>query len=139
MAISDMYDWLSIVNPATSTTLTLQPSSVTEEYNRNQQIRYGDDGSEERVTFGSADVTIMVTLNFSDLTEAEAGTFSNLYNNPDIGNGIVGTFAWINNAESDPNTYTVRFAEHLKRSIKPPFRFDLSAVKLKVLGKPTPA
>jgi len=138
MAISEMYNWLSVVSPGTSTTLDIRVSEVVEDSVKKQAVFIGDDGSEEYADYGTVDISAFyVTLKFVDLTEAEAGTIMDFYQDQNKGNGIIGTFQWTNNAEAGQYIYTVRFAEHLKRATSPPFRFDLSSIKLKVLGKPS--
>lgn len=137
MAISTMANWLNVVAPDTTTVMSIGAAIVLEESNKTQQIRFGDDGSEERVSFTTAEKTVFyITLSFQNLSESDAGTIMDFYQDEQKGNGIIGTFVWQNNAETALTSYTVRFAEHLKRSTKGPLLFDLSNVRLKVLGLP---
>jgi len=134
MAAKEMYDYLvaagmDVTADYTATTLTLQPSRVIEEEaEKNVENLEYDDGSEDSVVYSSKPV-FFVTLQFDAISEEDAGTLFDFYNDTSKGNATARSFQW---THYDTHTYVVRFAEKIKRGFG---RFAHSvSVRLKVLG-----
>ncbi|MFB5622444.1 MAG: hypothetical protein ACE5RH_00445 [Nitrosarchaeum sp.] len=137
MANKEMYDYLSSYTvDFSSSALNLSPQEViTEEGSKNQEIKYADDGSEERISF-SNDSIFYATLRWNNERSTDIGTVLDYYHSTGKGNGAARTFKW--NNISDGHTYVVRFDGNINRTIRPaPYSFGLQAlpsVRLRVLG-----
>lgn len=128
-----MKDYLDQVTPDyIGETLTVSPQGVMVHAPlKEQEVHEGDDGSEERISFGD-DWTFAVSINMELLTETENSTLMDLYLNDAKADGILWTFPWYN--PHDGNTYTARFDSILPWSVNAPKIYGISEVKLKVLG-----
>lgn len=119
----------------TTTTLNLAPHSVmTEASEKNQEIHYADDGSEQRISHSDSNI-FWVTLQWNNITEDEVGTIADFYYDSSKGNGIVRTFKWAH--PTDSNTYIVRFDASVSRQIRTAGLYDISSIKLRVIDKVT--
>ncbi len=139
MALAEMWDYLSatpVTADYTATDLDIAPSNVqTETSRKNQVAHYGDDGSEEVVSY-SDDSIFYVNLSWEQMSEADAGTIFDFFNAPGKGNGIAQSFYWNNYGESsDRHIYTVKFASELPRNIRTAMQYGIGSIKLKVLGR----
>lgn len=133
MAAKEMYDYLTNVSADyTSANLDVTPQKVlVEEGSKRVKINIGDDGSEERIALSSSTV-FFVTLQWDVLSEADAGTIVDFYNDSAKANGNARSFQW--DHPTDGHTYVVRFDGPLSRSISVPTIHGIKQVKLKVLG-----
>lgn len=137
MANIEMYDYLSSYTvDFTSSALNLSPQeSIIEDGNKRQFSRYGDDGSEEIISY-SNDSIFYITMKWNNERSSDIGTVMDYYHSTSKGNGSARTFKWYNQA--DGHTYVVRFSGGLTRMIVPgPYNFGIQAlptVKLRILG-----
>lgn len=137
MASKEMYDYLSsyTVN-FTSSAINLSPhEQIIEEGSKRQFVRYGDDLSEERISYSNNSI-FYVTLQWINSRSSDIGTILDYYHSTAKGNGMARTFKW--NNISDGHTYVVRFDGALNRKIVPaPYSgglHSLSSVRFKILG-----
>jgi len=134
---SEMYDYLSTISPDYAYTLDMQPHNVlVEDGAKNVKIRQFDDESETRVIRSTTSV-FFVTLHFTVLSEADAGTLFDLYHDSAKACGMGKSFRWVNYGEpvASRHTYVVRFASPLPRQINPSGQYRMVDIKLKVLGR----
>jgi len=135
IAAIEMYDYVATVSADNNQTLSVSPRKVlTEEGSKNQVIHVMDDNSEERIDFGTADISIFhVMLQWTDITASDAGTLMLFWHGAAYGNGCAESFKWTH--PTDGHTYVVRFDCDLPRSIRIPEIHGVTNVKLKVLGR----
>ena len=135
IAAIEMYDYLATVSEDNNQTLNVDPRRIlVETGSKNQVMHIMDDNAEERIDFGTADISIFhVTLQWTYLTAADAGTLMLFWHNAAYGNGCAETFKWTH--PTDGHTYVIRFDCDLPRSIRPPEHHAVSEVKIKVLGR----
>lgn len=132
MAASEMYDFLSTVTADYAQTLNITPQgTVTEESQKNQIIHIGVDGSEERISFNTAPI-YFITIEWRVLSESDAGTIFDWYNDAAKANGMQRSFQY---AYGDGHTYVVRFDSKLTRSGRNLASYGIPGVRLKVLGR----
>ncbi len=92
MAAREPYDYLSTITPDVDITLSIKPQgSIIEEGTKNQKIFLGDDGSEKRISL-DYDSIFYVVLPWNVLSEANAGTFLDLWHETSKANCIANTF-----------------------------------------------
>lgn len=126
--VSSYSDLAASAQPA----LTVAPQNVlVEDISRKGVVREFDDGSEGRIEL-STDPVFRVQLQWSNLSEADAGTIFDYYNNPDLGRGMLRTFYWQHPTEG--TLYTVRWEGSLARSLTFHGFFGFQQAVLKVLG-----
>jgi hypothetical protein len=117
-----------------TTALTIKAQGVvTEEIFKNQVIHLGDDNSEERITLSSGSL-VYVTWNLNMLSEEDAGTVFDHYNDPLKANGIGRTFKW---TAHDTKNYVARWDCKLTRSGNALSRWGFQNLRLRVLGVST--
>jgi len=135
MAEIEMYDYLATIAADNNQTLTVSPRKVIVETGyKNQVIHKMDDNSEERIDFGTANISEFdVTLPFTSLTASDAGTLMLFWHNSGYGNGCTKTFKWAH--PEDTHTYVIRFDCDLPRAIKYYGEHEIANVKIKVLGR----
>ena len=104
---------------------------LSEESAKSQAIHYGVDGSEERISFGTQSI-FYITYKYNQLSESDAGTVFDFYNDSAKGNGTQRSFKWSH--VGDTNVYVVRFDSKLTRSGNSVARYGYSDIRLKVLG-----
>jgi len=129
-----MYDYLSQVTADNNVTLAVTPNKViVEEGSKNQSIRMGDDGSEERVSFSDNSI-FYCTLIWTYKNESDAGTIMDFYHDAAKGNGNAESFKWTH--PTDGHSYVVRFDGPLDRHLTATnsVRFGFPRVRLRVLG-----
>lgn len=132
MSASEMYDFLTTITADYNSAIGVAPKgTVTEESHKNTVIHLGSDGSEERISFGSAPV-FFITIGWNVLSESDAGTIFDWYNDPAKANGMQRSFKY---AFGDGHTYVVRFDSTLTRSGRNLASYGISGVRLKVLGR----
>ena len=132
MAASEMYDFLSTITPDYNAAIGITPKgTVSEESQKNAVIHIGADGSEERISFGTTPV-FFITIGWNVLSEADAGTIFDWYNDAAKANGMQRSFKY---AYGDGHTYVVRFDSTLTRSGRKLSIYGISGVRLKVLGR----
>jgi hypothetical protein len=114
-----------------TTTLVINAQGeVTEEGYKNQVVHLADDNSEERVTLVTGSI-FYVTWNLNQLSESDAGTVFDHYNDPAKANGMGKTFKW---TAHDGTTYVARWDCKLSRSGNAVSRWGIKGLKLRVLG-----
>jgi hypothetical protein len=114
-----------------TTTLVINAQGeVTEEGYKNQVVHLADDNSEERVTLVAGSI-FYVTWNLNQLSESDAGTVFDHYNDPAKANGMGKTFKW---TAHDGTTYVARWDCKLSRSGNAVSRWGIKGLKLRVLG-----
>ena len=133
MAASELYDFLSTITPDYSTTtLTISAQGeVTEESDKSQAIHIGVDGSEERISFNTSPI-FYISWSYNILTESDAGTLFDLYNDSAKANGRQRSFKY---QHGDGHTYVVRFDCTLIRKGRSVRTYGLPGIRLKVLGR----
>ena len=137
MANKEMYDYLSpITVNFTSSALNVKPQDVIEETGvKNQLIRFGDDGSEERISFSNTPV-FYVTMRWNNERSSDIGTVMDYFYSTARGNGVSRSFKW--DHPIDGHRYVVRFDGDITRTIRPaPYAFGIHAlpsVRLRILG-----
>ena len=134
MSAKTMADYLSVVTPDyTTTTLSVKPHKVLSEVgNKNQEVHFADDGSEERISLDDSSI-FYVTLQWNTITSSDAGTILDFYHDSNKGNGIARTFYWEH--PKDGNTYVVRFDQEIGRNYFQPTYQEINSIRLRVLGK----
>lgn len=137
MANKEMYDYLSSATVNfTSSALQVSPQRQVKEIgNKNQIVRFGDDGSEERITYSSNPI-FYVTLMWANERSTDIGTIMDYYYSTSKGNGVSRSFKWYNHA--DQHTYVARFDGEFNRNISPaPYTYGIHAIpsiRLRILG-----
>ena len=134
MAAKELYDYLSAATADNNVTLSVTPTNViVEEGSKNQSIRMGDDGSEERVSLSDNSI-FYCTLQWTFKSESDAGTIMDFYHDAAKGNGNAESFKWAH--PTDGHTYVVRFDGPLDRHLTATnsVRFGFPRVRLRVLG-----
>jgi len=132
----EMYDYLSAVSPDYSYTLDIAPQSIiVEDGRKNVKIKEYDDATETRI-IKSNDTIFYVTLQFTYLSESDAGIIFDLYHNTSKGIGTKQSFIWNHYGEPSArrHLYVVRFNGPLSRTIRKTELYGYSEIKLKVLG-----
>jgi len=136
LASKELFDYLSAATVNfTSSALQLSPQEVIEEMvTKNQMVRYGDDGSEERISFSNSPIAY-VNLRWPTEMAANIGTIFDYWMSTGKGNGIARSFK-LN--YGDGHTYCARFADDVTRTMRPgPYALGIQGVpqmKLKILG-----
>jgi len=132
MAASEMYDFLSTITPDYNAAIGITPKgTVSDESQKSGVIHIGSDGSEERISFGTASI-FFITIGWNVLSESDAGTIFDWYNDAAKANGMQRSFKY---AFGDGHTYVVRFDSTLTRSGRNLSSYGISGVRLKVLGR----
>lgn len=138
MAASEIKDFISAatVAPDNNVTFDIRPhETMLEEGAAPIIINLGDDGSEERIDLGTpGDAIFYITLMYKNINESDAGTIMDMYYNSSKGDRGAKSIKWVNYGETLNTVYTVRFDSPLKRNIKRPLLYDISSIKLKILG-----
>lgn len=120
------------VTPDYNYTLVLKAQgTISEESSKSQAIHLGVDGSEERITYGTAP-TFYVTYRYNQLTESDSGLVFDLYNNPSYANACGRSFEWSH--VGDSHIYCVRFDCKLTRTGNSVSRYGYPDIRLKILG-----
>jgi len=139
MAAIEMYDYLAIVAADNNQTLDLKSQrTIVETGTKKQEIHEGDDGSEERIDFGTNNITnFKVSLQWVNISESNAGTLMLFWNDSSYGSGKAKSFKWINYGEpaGSRHTYVVRFDSDIKRDVEIGYHYGVTNIVLKVLGK----
>jgi hypothetical protein len=132
MSAVEMYDHLSDATPDYNATLPIAPQGVvSEDSSKSQVVHTGVDGSEERISFGSSPI-FFITIGWNILSEANAGTIFDWYNDSTKANGMQRSFKY---AYGDGHTYVVRFDVKLSRKGPSPSSYGIGGVRLRVLGR----
>lgn len=133
MAAKEIYDFVSIATPDYDAILSVRPQEIlVETAGKNQVVHIMDDGSEERISLSDTSI-FHIRLRWNYLTEADAGTIFDWWNDSTKANGIERTFKWSH--PTDGHTYVVRFDSDISRAIRPANVHGFAEVRLKVLGK----
>lgn len=115
-----------------ATTLSLLPQNVyTEEMDKTDVIRSGDDGSEERIEVGGSIPSFRVQLEWDTVPSSEEETILNFWTDPAKGRGRINTFLWQH--PWDGYTYIVRFDSKISRQRRRSLG-SIPSVTLRVLG-----
>lgn len=116
--------------------MSVTPQNVlTEGFDKNDVVRIGDDGSEERIEFGSSTPEIIVKLQWTYLSDADAGTLMEFWVDPMKGRGKIRTFVWQHPTEGGgTQQYVVRFASNIQRSLNAVGHFGIATISLKIIG-----
>lgn len=129
--IKDYFTGTVTADYATTVLSVAAQGTLSEESVKSQVIHYGVDGSEERISFGAQSI-FYVTYKYNQLSESDAGTVFDFYNDSAKANGMQRSFKWSH--AGDSNTYVVRFDSKLTRSGNSVSRYGYSDIRLKVLG-----
>ena len=133
----EMYDYLSVATADYDYTLDLPSQGIIYEKGaKNIRVKEFDDANEARATICNQTV-FYVTLQFTYLSESNAGIIFDLYHNTNKAIGMAKTWKWIHYGEPSArrHTYVVRFAAPLSRKIRPTEIYGYTEIKLKVLGR----
>jgi hypothetical protein len=133
MAAHEMYDYLETGQPDWDTAIiTIKAKgTVTEESSKAQVIHFGVDGSEERISYGSKSA-FYISWDYSQLSETDAGTIFDLYNDPLKANAKQRTFMY---THGDGHTYICRFDCNLTRKGRNMLALGFPSIRLKVLAR----
>jgi hypothetical protein len=135
MAAKEIYDYLSAVTPDYSTTvLEVSPQRIlVEEASWKQNIFETDDRSEQVITLGGP--FFDVTLEWPAISESDAGTIFDFFNDTNKGRGFARSFQWSH--PKDGHVYVVKFRSVLKRtySAEQPSSMKIDSVGLRVVGR----
>lgn len=132
MASAEIYDYVSTITPDYNYAIGILPQGeITEESAKSQAIHYGVDGSEERISFGTAS-TFYINIQWNQLTESNSGTIFDWYNDSAKANATQRSFKY---AWGDGHTYVVRFVSILPRSGNAMSRMGIKNIRLKILGR----
>ena len=132
MASSEVYDFVTEVVPDYNAAIGIEPQGeILEESAKSQVIHIGVDGSEERISFTTTSI-FYITIHWNVLSESNAGTIFNWYNDPVKANGIQRSFKY---TWGDGHTYVVRFDSKLPRRGQALSRYGFSDIRLKILGR----
>lgn len=132
MAASEIYDFVSAASPDYDVDIGIIPQgSISEESIKGQSVHYGLDGSEERISF-NVHSTFFITIQWNILSESDAGTIFDWYNAVGKADGMSRSFLY---TFGDGHTYVVKFASPLSRSGSTPSRYNISDVRLRIIGK----
>lgn len=132
MAAKEIYDYVSTISADYNFAIGILPQGVvTEESNKNQVVHLGVDGSEERISYGTASI-FYISIGWNVLSESDSGTIFDWYNDPNKANGMQRSFKYV---WGDGHTYVVRFDSPLPRSGQAMSRMGITGVRLKVLGR----
>ena len=141
MANKEMFDYfggVTIVPDYSATTFALDifPQGITlEESKKNVVVHLGDDGSEERISLSGSSPIFYVDISWEALTETEAGSIFDFYNDSSKADGMLNSFYWQHKGElTDTHTYVARFNSSLPRELKSGNLYGYSNVSLKILG-----
>lgn len=136
MAAKEMRDYLSnVVADYTSTELSVSPQQTLIEKGSlgNQIVHEADDNSEQVITL-SSDSEFIVTLQWTAISEADAGTIFDFFHDNSKAKGFARSFYWQH--PKDGHTYTVKFRSELERRYRTQLHNyqEIAQVKLKVIG-----
>ncbi len=136
MANFEPYDFLSTITADYNVDIALEAQgTITETSMKNQTIHLGDDGSEERVSHSSTSI-FYVDFNWNVLSESDAGTVFDFYNDPSKANGRARSFKWTHKDQSSTlHVYVVRFDCTLQRVGQHRSRYGIQGVRFKILGR----
>ena len=137
MANAEMYDYLSTITADYNSTLDI-PSRVemVDEGEKRIHIKRYDDESETRIVRSTTSL-FLVRVQFPNITEANAGTIFDWYHDAAKACGMKNSFKWINYGEpvASRHTYVVRFASTVPRGVVPTYRYSMTGILLRVLGR----
>lgn len=132
MAAAEPYDYLPTITADYDYTLTIKAQGkITEEGEKKQIIRTGDDFSEERISLSSTSVFYII-VPWKILSASESGTIVELYHNASKANGMVRSFRC---SIYDGHTYVVRFDCKVSRIGQAVSRMEISPIRLRILGR----
>lgn len=135
MSAKYMYNYFTGTMTADYTTALVIKAQgvVTEEGCKNQVIHIADDNTEERITLSTGHL-FYVSWNIAQLSESDAGTFFDHYNDPAKANGMGRTFKW---TAHDGYNYVARYDCKLTRSGNSLSRWGFPGIRMRVLGVST--
>jgi len=137
MAAKEIYDYVSsLAADYTTTELSVTPQRVmTEVADKKQVMHEYDSGSMDVVTFSDT-AYFNITLMWTSISESDAGTIFDLYNDTAKANGRENTFYF---QHPDGHTYTCRFTGPLPRNYTPNLfaggRRGINTLTLRVEGR----
>lgn len=134
MAAKEMYDYVSTVTPDYDSTLNVTPQNVlVEGASWAQNVQETDDRTEQVLTLGGP--FFDVHLEWTVISEADAGTIFDFYNDIGKGKGFARSFKWAH--PKDGHTYVVKFRSVLKRTyaVAMPGYQKVDSVTLRVIGR----
>lgn len=133
MAAAEIYDYVSVAVPDYDYTLSISvQQAIMEDGSKNQNVRYADDGSEERITISNNSI-FFVNLQWPTSNEVNTGIVLDLWADPVKANGKDRSFKWLHT--TDGHTYVVRFESSFNRSIKEAAVYEIVNCRLRILGK----
>jgi hypothetical protein len=131
-----MYDYLSSVTADyTSTELSVSPQAVmTERGKKGHQIVHEADDASEQVVSLATDSVFYVTLQWTAISESDAGTIIDFFHDNTKAKGLARSFYWQH--PKDGHTYTVKFRSQLERRYRVRLGSyqEVAEVRIKVLG-----
>lgn len=137
MAAGEMYDYLAAISADyTAEVLSVIPQrTLTEKADKNQIIHEYDDGAVDVVTLSNTSI-FKCTLTWKGISDADAGTIFDLYNDPAKANARARTFYY---QHVDGHTYVARFEGPLVRgygsSKNQGRRFEFDSLVLRIEGR----
>jgi len=142
MAIKTLYDLFYAAGQTSAITadyaansfLVLPQNVMDEELSKNDVVRSGEDGSEERLEIGGAKPVVFVNLQWSNVSAEDVGTILDFWADPAKGRGQLRTFLWPHPDPNDSHTYVVRFSSNVTRSLSAMNHYGTGSIKLRVLG-----
>ena len=134
MAAKEMYDYLSAKTADyTTTAMSVAPQEVLTERSRKGNIvtHRLDDGQRANVVLSNASI-FNVTLRWNFLSESDAGTLIDFYNDTAKACGQARSFKWSH--PTDGHTYVVYFNSDIERTIDAATVHGVFSVELEVIG-----
>ena len=141
MSVAKMGDYVATISTAntdyTATTLNVNPTRIVPEAGlKHQRVFLADDTSEKVITYSSTS-QFTVELQWSRISDADAGTIFDFFHDTNKANGYAKSFWWPH--PLDGYTYTVKFRSPLTRGYVKGTGQSVDIVKLKVLGRKSTA
>ena len=137
MAAKEIYDYvISLAANYTAVELSVNPQQIlTEMVDKKQEIHEYDNGAIDVVSFSDT-AYFEITLQWTAITEADAGTIFDMYADTAKANGRERTFYF---QHPDGHTYTVRFMGPLRRNYTTDLSVagyrEIDSVTLRVEGR----
>ena len=115
MSAKELYDYFATATPDYDAFLSVSaPQSVIEVFDKNQNIKYYDDGS-SRVIIRSSKVIAQIRLRWPDgITASDSGTIMDMFLDASKANGYAKSFKY--QYPNDGHTYVVKFKSRITRT-----------------------
>jgi len=133
----EMWEYLSEVAPQYEGTLSVTPqTAIPFLYAKNQKMFFTDDGT-PKISSRASQSFVYITLSWKNISEADANSIIDMWNDASKANGIARSFLYTNLAETGSKSYTVRFTGPLPGTVYPwgGLRHEITNIKLLVEGR----